>query len=83
MDKGKHVFIQFDCSEMTSSEEKASAEISSIIRSSIKKKLIEMGEEIDDELPDYILLMIGWCLYSFTFCFNDIFCVGTDYITHG
>ena len=67
MDKGKHVFIQFDCSEMTSSEEKASAEISSIIRSSIKKKLIEMGEEIDDELPDYILLMIGWCLYRFTF----------------
>ena len=52
---------------MTSSEEKASAEISSIIRSSIKKKLIEMGEEIDDELPDYILLMIGWCLYRFTF----------------
>ena len=26
-----------------------------------------MGEEIDDELPDYILLMIGWCLYRFTF----------------
>ena len=51
---------------MTSSEEKASAEISSIIRSSIKKKLIEMGEEIDDELPDYILLMIGWCSYHFT-----------------
>ena len=25
-----------------------------------------MGEEIDDELPDYILLMIGWCLNRFT-----------------
>jgi len=59
---GTHPIFEsdFDClTEMTSSEEKASAEISSIIRSSIKKKLIEMGEEIDDELPDYILLMIA------------------------
>merc|ERR1711970_1245410 len=59
---GTHPIFEsdFDClTEMATSDVKASAEISSIIRSSIKKKLGEMGEEIDDELPDYVLLMIA------------------------
>ena len=37
----------------------ASAEISSIVRNSIRTKLAELNSEIDDEVPDYILLMLG------------------------
>jgi len=40
-------------------EESASAEISSIVRQSITTKLHELNADIDDEVPDYILLMIG------------------------
>ena len=40
-------------------ERSASAEISSIVRQSITTKLRELNGDIDDEVPDYILLMIG------------------------
>ena len=43
----------------------ASAEVSSIVRGAITKKLEEMGEDIDEELPDYILLMIGRISFKF------------------
>jgi len=41
----------------------ASAEVSSIVRGAITKKLEEMGEDIDEELADYILLMIELSLF--------------------
>ena len=44
---------------MASENVEASAEISSIVRNSIRTKLAELNSEIDDEVPDYILLMLG------------------------
>jgi len=37
----------------------ASAEISQKVRVAIKAKLAELGADIDDEIPDYVLVMIA------------------------
>ena len=37
----------------------ASAEISHKIRLAIKTKLTELGAYVDDELPDYVLVMVA------------------------
>ena len=37
----------------------ASAEISQKVRLAIKTKLTELGAYVDDELPDYVLVMVA------------------------
>ena len=34
-------------------------EVSAKIRSAIKAKLVELGAYVDDELPDYIMVMVA------------------------